>query len=352
MEDAVAERYVKAVAAEIERFRDSRALPQAVDSIYLGGGTPSLLAPGGVEAILSACRRSFSIAADCEISMEVNPGSLSAGDARACLRSGVNRISLGAQSFEDRELAAVGRNHDSAMIPESVGLLRANGFVNINLDLMLGLPLQTAASWRDSLRKAQDMAVPHISVYMLDLDEGCPLKSLVQSGSVPLPDEELLSDMYLETVERLQRSGYLQYEISNFCLPGFACRHNLKYWTRVPVYGFGLASHSFDGLSRSANYSRMDAYLGSVEAGGSPVQWRETVTGRRALQETLFLGLRLKQGVDWKRLEDGFANGEAGRYRDSLRSLAEGNLIEWEDCVVRLTPRGMLLSNEIFQLFV
>jgi oxygen-independent coproporphyrinogen-3 oxidase len=325
---------------------------ETVDSIYFGGGTPSLVPAEHIAGILDYCRRRFRVSEDCEVSLEANPGTISAEKAAVFRGAGVNRISMGAQSFVDKELSLVGRLHTTDMILESLDLLDESGFVNINLDLMLGLPLQTAESWRGNLQAIARSSVPHVSIYMLDLDDACPLASLVANGSIGVPEEDLVSDLYLETIESLSSCGYLQYEISNFARPGYACRHNLKYWMREPVQGLGLGSHSFDRHCRYANYSCIGDYFQAVEAGNSPVQWREPVTAVQALGETLFLGLRLTRGVDWDRLRSGSHGSDLTKYEDALQELRIKGLIERRDSVVRLTAPGMLLSNEIFQLFV
>ena len=349
---AAAEKYVEALTSEIEALPDCPADNAEVDSVYFGGGTPSLLPPAHINRILQACRRRFALSRDCEITLEGNPGTISPQNASDLRSIGVNRVSIGAQSFDNRELAAVGRLHSSAAIPETLTELSRSGFENVSIDLMLGLPHQTRESWRKNLAKIDSLPVSHISVYMLDLDEECALQKLVAGGSVRLPSEDLVSDMYLETLEALDRRGFHQYEISNFARPGFSCRHNLKYWKRRPVFGFGLGSHSFDGHSRYANVSRMTEYLDAIETGKSPVSWREIPNREQALGETLFLGLRLNEGVDWNALHKEYPGGCLAALRDRLRGPADRGWIKWHDSTVRLTASGMLLSNEIFQLFL
>jgi oxygen-independent coproporphyrinogen III oxidase len=265
---------------------------------------------------------------------------------------GLNRISMGAQSFSDRELASIGRLHTPEMIEESLRQLRASGFVNINLDLMLGLPLQTSESWKRNLEKAICLDIPHISIYMLDLDDSCPLKEKVEDGTVSIPGEDFVSDLYLETIDFLAANGRRQYEISNFAQPEFFCSHNLKYWKRKPVFGFGLASHSFDGQTRYANHRHMPDYLQAIEFRRSPIEWRESIGEAQAFGETLFLGLRMTDGVEWDRLAAGRNSVRAKAYEKPLKKLVGDGLIEWKGSIVRLTPKGMLLSNEVFQLFV
>jgi oxygen-independent coproporphyrinogen-3 oxidase len=348
---ARADRYHRAVLREISSYTGSCS-DGCIDSIYFGGGTPSIIPAKHIETILAACRNRMSLSEDCEISLEANPGTLTAEKIDALRWLGLNRISLGAQSFSARELLSIGRLHTPEMITQSISQLRNSGFTNLNLDLMLGLPGQTKESWEGSLDAVQRLSVPHISVYMLDLDDACPLQAMVQSGSVSLPEEDLISDLYLETIDFLSCRGYRQYEISNFALPGFSCRHNLKYWQRESFHGFGLGSHSFDGKSRYSNHSQIEDYCSAVEAGKDPVEWRETLSQAQSLSESLFLGLRLTQGVDWQRLQTTYGKDFLAQYEPGMRELVQRGLVEWTGSIVRLTASGMLLSNEVFQLFI
>ena len=296
-------RYAEAVSrelrsAETNSFRATRERPDA-DSIYFGGGTPSLIPAEHIADMIAECRRVFHIADDCEISLEANPGTVLPEKAAIYRAAGVNRISVGAQSFSNAELRAVGRVHTAAEIFSSIDVLRAAGFENINLDLMLGLPEQTALSWRDTLAAAVNLPITHISVYMLDIDEASPFSARIEAGELSLPDDDLIADLYLETLEFLDSRGFAQYEISNFSRSGYECRHNLKYWRRVPVYGFGLGAHSFDGRFRYANVGELDAYCRQ-----SPVDWCREVTESQAMEETFFLGLRLTEGITFKVLSD------------------------------------------------
>jgi oxygen-independent coproporphyrinogen III oxidase len=347
-QNELANRYKNAILGEIETHP---ATSEEVNSIYIGGGTPSVVPADHIAEILGACHRRFHISEDCEVSMEANPGALSAQKTEIYRKAGINRISIGAQSFVDAELLSVGRLHRSEMISESIGQLQDGGFININLDLMLGLPAQTADGWRRSLNETAGLSATHVSVYMLDLDEQCPLQSRVADGSVILPDEDLISDLYLETIRFFSARGYIQYEISNFAKPGYACRHNLKYWKREAYHGFGAGSHSFDLHSRYANCSQISDYMNAVKSSAGAISWREPITNEQALQETLFLGLRLTEGVDLNLLRN--ANyGDLTKYENSLTDLYAQGLIERIDSTIRLTESGMLLSNEIFQRFV
>ena len=259
---------------------------------------------------------------------------------------------MGAQSFNDFELISIGRLHSADMIGESLHQLREAGYSNINLDLLLGLPRQTAESWRTNLGKAAHAGIPHISVYMLEMDDPCLLQSLIADGQLQVPADDLVADLYLETIHYLNACGFHQYEISNFARPGYSCRHNLKYWLRDPVIGFGLGSHSYDGQFRYANSATLGEYLQALGAGDLPVKWRRAVKEEEALEESLFLGLRLNKGVNWKQLHSLDTCSRLPKYEHYLKKLSHDGLIEWKGSVVRLTPAGMLLSNEIFQIFV
>ncbi len=349
---STADRYCRAVIKEMEISFAEKAGEQEVNSIYFGGGTPSLVPAEHITRMLSTTRCLFSVSEACEISLEANPGTLSIEKIAAYYRGGVNRISLGAQSFDNNELALLGRNHRSEDITETIRLLRQGGFNNFSLDLILGLPNQTAKTWIRNLEKATALAPSHISIYMLDLDEKCPLFQMIEKGHYCTLGEDIVSDWYLQTVNYLSSQGYHQYEISNFALNSCICHHNLKYWMREQYRGFGLGSHSFNSKSRYANYCSLNDYFQAVETGRSPVEFSKPVTTLQALEETLFLGLRLNRGLDWRQLQNEYESDRLKEYEIWLRDLISQGLIEWEKTIVRLTPSGMLLSNEIFQRFV
>ncbi len=323
-----------------------------VNSVYFGGGTPSLLPARRIAVLVDACRGRFRFADDCEISLEANPGTLSAEKAALWRSAGVNRVSIGAQSFSDRELAAAGRAHTAAMTFEALALLRKSGLDNLSLDLMLGLPRQTRRSWRRTLEAAAASGVAHLSLYMLDLDEECPLGTMVREGKVTLPDEDETADLYAESVEYLAGCGFEQYEISNFSRPGRRSRHNLKYWRREPVFAFGAGACSFDGRRRSMNESGVEEYCRRIESGQNPEAGGETVDDARALSETLFLSLRLTEGLDLDRLAAARGVPLPEAYVAAIDEFCAQGWIERRRSRVRLTVPGMLVANEIFQTFV
>ncbi len=345
----LADRYCRALLSEMDGFGSRRQLPSDIDSVYFGGGTPSMVPAEHIAQLLLRTRTIFQVSSDCEISIEANPGTLTPDKARAYVVAGVNRVSLGAQTFNESELVSISRSHSSHEIRDSIAMLRSSGIYNINMDLMLGLPGQTRQSWRENLKEVLKLNPPHLSIYMLDLDLDSPLKRTMAAGLVGIPDEDTLADLYTETVEFLAGAEYRQYEISNFSKPGNECRHNLKYWLRHPVFGFGVGSHSFDGMSRYANTGKLDAYLAHVEGGQSAVDWSERLENTRAIEEEFFLGLRLVRGVDLSELRLRYGRAYLSPFEDTLKEMANSGLIEWKNSSIRLTPDGILLSNEIFQ---
>lgn len=348
-EAPLAERYTTALVQEI----GSGPTDAQVDTIYFGGGTPSLLAPGQVERILGAVQKRFSVADGAEVTMEMNPGTVTRAGLVHLRRLGINRASFGAQTFDDEALRRLGRTHTAADARRTLGDLRAAGFENISLDLIAGLPAQTLTDWAANLDEALALRPEHLSLYLLEIHEGTPLAEQVRRGAQARPSEDLAAEMYTLMVERLTAAGYEHYEISNFSLPGRESRHNTKYWTGAPVYGFGSSAHSFDGeRQRWSNERDAARYLALVEAGASPVVEMIELDEREARAESLFLGLRLLRGVDLRDLRARFRADPRELYADDLGRLREAGLIEFDDHFMRLTPSGALLSNEVFTAFV
>jgi oxygen-independent coproporphyrinogen-3 oxidase len=360
---AVFERYVDRVCADIDKSAQIAAemggqLEREVDSIYLGGGTPTVLEAAQLERVFSAVRRQFEVSPEAEITVECAPGTLMPGMLESLLRSGVNRVSLGVQSFVDQEAAAVGRLHKRATVLEDIARLRAAGIANINVDLIAGLPHQTAASWDLSLAEAIATGVPRVSVYMLEVDEDSRLGREVIAGGTRyhahfVPDEEAVADFYLTACDRLEAGGIRQYEISNFALDGWESRHNLKYWTGQPYFGFGVDAHSMLLSSSTDTNAVRFASADSLEqyVNGAALQ-RTTVSHQAALEESFFLGLRLTRGVSLRELEAKFGEDAVEATRAAIRELVESEMMVQQGDVVRLTSRGRLLSNEVFERFI
>lgn len=352
-EAALADLYVGALAREIESFDVEGTLPE-VDTVYFGGGTPSLLTPAQVARVLGAVRTRFDVDARAEVTLEMNPGTVTPERLHALREAGVNRASFGAQTFDDRELKRLGRTHTADDTRQTFAGLRAAGFDNISFDLIAGLPRQALRAWERNLEEALALRPEHLSLYLLEVHEGTPLAEQIRQGRYRPPDPDLAAEMYRVLVERARAAGYEQYEISNFCLPGRESRHNMKYWTGAPFYGFGCSAHSFDGRRlRWSNERDARAYVKLIEEKGSAVVSREELDERGAGAEALFLGLRLlTRGVDLAAHRARFRLDVRADYAADLARFDEAGLIELDGDVLRLTPAGALLSNEVFSAFV
>ena len=360
---AVFEHYVDRVCADIGNTQETARemggrIEREVDSIYLGGGTPTVLEPDQLLRMFEAVRSQFSVAGGAEITVECAPGTLTPSMLDTLLRCGVNRVSLGVQSFVDQEATAVGRLHKRATVFDDISRLRTAGITNINVDLIAGLPHQTAESWQESLAQTIATCAPHLSVYMLEVDEDSRLgRELIAGGTRYhahfVPDEEATADFYLAACEILDQAGIVHYEISNFARNGFDSRHNLKYWTRQPYLGFGVDAHSmlFSAAKEvdAVRFATADSLEKYVK--GAPLQKTE-ISRAAALEESFFLGLRLNRGVNLRTLEDKFGAPMLAPFRDAIAEQCEFELIDRQSDVIRLTPRGRLLSNEVFEAFL
>jgi oxygen-independent coproporphyrinogen-3 oxidase len=352
-DSALAERYVCALAREIESFGGSDAHDE-VDTVYFGGGTPSLLTPPQVARVLAAVRRRFRVCEGAEVTMEMNPGTVTPEASRAFRDEGVNRASFGAQTFDDRELRRLGRTHTAEDTRRTFDTLRGSGFDNVSFDLIAGLPRQTLGAWASNLEEALALGPEHLSLYLLEVHEGTPLAAQIREGRYPTPDADLAAEMYKLMVARTREAGYEQYEISNFSLPGRESRHNVKYWTGAPYYGFGCSAHSFDGrASRWSNERDARRYVESIEQTRAAVVERTELDARERSAEALFLGLRLlARGVDLAEHRALFRRDVRADYAEDLARFDDAGLISVEGDVLRLTPEGALLSNEVFSAFV
>jgi len=350
----------------------------SVDTIYLGGGTPTLLDSAQLERLFVTIRQNFCLQPETEITVECAPGTLTAPVLEVLRRCGVNRVSLGVQSFVDAEAAAVGRLHKRATVFKDLEHLRAVGITNINIDLIAGLPYQTTESWERSLSDAIATAAPHISVYMLEADENSRLgRELIAGGTKYhahfVPDDDLTADFYLAACERLNAVGISHYEISNFARHGFESRHNLKYWTRQPYLGFGVDAHSMLKVDRAGKNFSDDKRTETDETvspwrGFEAVRFampdgledyiavrppKRTPLSRQAgIEEIFFLGLRLIRGVDLRQAATQFGVDLTNEFAATISELNENGLLESDGSVIRLTTRGRLLSNEVFEKFI
>jgi oxygen-independent coproporphyrinogen-3 oxidase len=379
---ALFDRYVGQVCAEIDAANDTARelggqLDRRVDSIYLGGGTPSVLAPDQLRRLLQAARENFEVEPTTEITVECAPGTISGEVIDALLGCGVNRVSLGVQSFVDKESASVGRLHTRAITLDDIARLRSRGISNISIDLIAGLPHQTEESWQLSLGDTLASGVPHVSVYMLEVDEDSRLGTELLAGGSRyhahfVPDDDRTADLYLAACERLEQGGVQQYEISNFARPvthGIGLhdsKHNLKYWTRQPYLGFGVDAHSMlvagDDLHAAGivavRFATPDSLEGYSAANGVAARAEQLLASRTlvdtqaALEESFFLGLRLNRGVSLAALKAQFGEAAIDGYHTVIADLIQDGLLEHDGDRLRLTSRGRLLSNEVFARFL
>jgi oxygen-independent coproporphyrinogen-3 oxidase len=360
---AIFECYIDRVCADIHSTPETATqvgglLEPEADSIYLGGGTPTVLDSQQLQRLFVTVKQNFRILPDAEVTVECAPGTLTPEHLETMVQCGVNRVSLGVQSFVDQEAASVGRLHKRATVFDDVARLRGAGIDNINVDLIAGLPHQSAASWLDSVESAIDLGVPHVSVYMLEIDDDSRLgRELIAGGTRYhahfVPDEELTAEFYESACEHLNAAGIGQYEISNFAREGSQSRHNLKYWTRQPYVGFGVDAHS---MLRSVNHEREAVRFSTPDTleqyvANAPLT-RAEVSRRGALEETFFLGLRLNKGVDLKQVHQQFGEPALQTTSPIIAELVSGGLLEPKSNRVRLTSRGRLLSNEVFERFL
>jgi oxygen-independent coproporphyrinogen-3 oxidase len=321
--------YLDAVRTELRNTKWA----WAPETVYLGGGTPSLIDPEALSVLLAE------IPGECqEGTLEAAPGGITLEKAAAWRRAGINRVSLGVQSFNTRELARTGRKHTAEIVEREIGVLRGAGIGNFNVDLIAGLPGQTLESWNHSLESVVSLNAPHVSIYMLEVDEDSRLGAEViafgkRYGAPEIPSDDQIADFYEIAVERLARAGIARYEISNFARPGFESRHNLKYWRREPYLGFGADAHSFDGKWRWQNPESIEDYI----RGSKPERIAADPTAER-----FFLGLRLSEGIA----------GGWSAFQPAIERLIREGLLESDDTALRLTARGVLLSNEVFAEFV
>ena len=359
----VFDRYVDRVCADIANSSSMAAdmggqIELQVDSVYLGGGTPTVLEPAQLKRIFDAVQKQFNVQSNAETTVECAPGTLTSGVIEGLLVCGVNRVSLGVQSFVDVEAAAVGRLHKRTTVLEEIARLRAAGIANLNVDLIAGLPHQTEESWRESLTEMLATGTPHVSVYMLEVDDESRLGREVMAGGTRyhahfVPNEEATADFYLAACDRLEAAGIAQYEISNFARAGSESRHNLKYWNRQPYLGLGVDAHSMlPSATPDADAVRFSTanVLEKYIAGYAP---QKTVVSRtNALEESFFLGLRLNRGVDLRTVAATFGKPALDNLHSAIAELIADGLMHRDGDRIYLSSRGRLLSNEVFQVFL
>lgn len=347
LDEALKARYVDAMAAEVRRAGDGAR----VDTIYFGGGTPSLLSPPELARLIAACRDGFAVAPDAEVTLEANPETVAADALRGWIDAGATRVSLGVQSLRDAELERLGRRHTAARAREAVGLAQAAG-CDVSVDLMLWLPGQTPRDCAASVDALLALRPDHASLYLLELYPNAPLREeMARSGWSRAPDDDA-AEMYLETLARTDAAGYEQYEISSVARPGRRCRHNLKYWRDGEWLGFGCGAHSTRAGRRWRNVAETGRYVDLVGRGASTVAGRRRLTRGERFGDALFTGLRLAEGIDLARTARRYGVDVMERYGAALGRFIDAGLLVRAAGRLRLTRRGMLLSNEVMQTFV
>jgi len=341
-------RYLDALSLEIASCEDAGR----VDSVFFGGGTPSVLAPAEVSGLIARCRSSFDVDPAAEITLEMNPETASRERLDGYRAAGVTRLSLGVQSFRDEELRRLGRLHTADRAIEAFGLARAAGFDDISIDLMAWLPAQTVPHWIESVETLVDLGPDHASLYLLELYPNAPLKEEMARGGWSQAPDDTAAEMYHAGLDRLGAAGYRQYEISNVARPGRRSRHNLKYWSDGAWVGFGCGAHSTRDGRRWHNVSETGRYIDRVSGGTSPVASCRTLSAEERLTDMLFLGLRLSEGIDLTALERRYDVNVWARWGCELAPFVEGGVLAREGNRLRLTRDGMLLANEVMRVFV
>ncbi len=348
LDAALKTRYVEAMVRHIA----ADGTGEAVDTIFLGGGTPSLLDPCELRRILDACRRAFDVAPDAEITLEANPETVDLARLTAFREAGVTRLSFGVQSFRDDELRRLGRIHDAARARRAVADARAAGFDNVSLDLMMWLPGQSVAQWLESVDALIDLGPEHASLYLLELYPNAPLQELMARQQWSRTAEDDAADMYEEAMARLAAGGWTRYEISNVARAGRECRHNVKYWEDGHWRAFGPGAHGRVGRERVRMVAAVEDYVARVESGVPPVAERYVRSTDEACADALFMGLRLTRGVSLSAVGTRYGVDVLDRYGQALQPSVDAGLLAVEGDTMRLTPRGMLLANEVMQVFV
>jgi oxygen-independent coproporphyrinogen-3 oxidase len=360
--------YVQALCREIELDAESAGEKLPVHTVFFGGGTPSLLPAAEIEHILTILELAFDLQPGIEITLEANPGTISLDYWRDLRSLGVNRLSLGMQSGNAEQLRLLERQHGLLDVLQAVDWARRAAFDNLNLDLIFGIPYQTLEMWQETLERALALRPDHLSLYALTLEHGTPMQSWVNRGLLPQPDDDLAADMYEAASQRLAEAGFAQYEISNWARQAgdgniFSCRHNLQYWRNLPYLGFGAGAHGYASGVRTANVLSPAAYIKRCQE-GYPLEFPRTPAtleinpiGRQAeIGETMMMGLRLtREGVSAKSFEKRFGISLDEQFKDQIERLGKLGLLEWgEDNrdILRLTPRGRLLGNQVFMEFI
>lgn len=350
---SVARRYLRALFIETDRRAMSAEFRGApVRTVYLGGGTPTILPPDWIAEILTRLRHRFSFEPDAEVTIEANPGTVDEEAIAALLSAGVNRLSLGVQSFSEEVLQTLGRLHSAAEARGAISAVRAAGCTNLNLDLMFGIPKQSMAQWQDTLRQTIEAEPEHISLYALSVEPGTPLSCAIAKGDVPPPDDDLAAGMYETAHDMLKRVGFEHYEISNFAREGSQCRHNRIYWADEEYLGLGASAHSFRSGVRWNNCADAEVYINWLERGRLPVARSEALSAAERVGEMLILGLRRAEGVSSADVAARCGTSPEELFGKEIAQLREEGMLLAEDGALRVPCEKWLLSNEVLQRFV
>ncbi len=354
--------YVEALQNELQAAGSGSSSPRSVGTVFFGGGTPSLMTPSQFESILQAISTHFALSPSAELTFEANPGTVSADGLAQLRRAGMNRISFGVQSANAEELRMLERTHSFSDVINAVKWARQAGFDNLNLDLIYALPEQTLQTWQVTLQRALALHPEHLSLYALTLEHGTPFGRWASRGLLPLPDPDLAADMYEWSADFLAQQGYVQYEISNWALPGRECQHNLQYWRNLEYLGIGAGAHGYAGSVRYSNILRIKSYIDRLsQVPSSKSQFPLTPatvnqhknTPRDDMQETMMTGLRLTgEGVSASVFQERFGVALPDAFGKEIDELLGFGLLEWADQSLRLSERGRLLGNQVFMRFV
>jgi putative oxygen-independent coproporphyrinogen III oxidase len=342
------QQYVSAVRHEIQRKADGTP----ADTIFFGGGTPSLLEPTEIRTLIESCRDAFSLNRDAEITLEANPETVNEERLAGFLDAGINRLSFGVQSFRDDELQRLSRLHSASRARDAFAEARRAGFDNISLDLMMWLPQQSVAEWLQSVEALINLGPEHASLYLLEIYPNAPLRDAMARGRWSLAPDDDAADMYLQAMDRLDRAGYEQYEISNVSRPGRRSSHNLKYWTDGEWLGFGCGAHSTRNGVREKNVSSTTEYIARVVAGGQICGEQRVLTPQERLEEALFTGLRLADGLDVTEVNSRYGVDVRAVYGNELQPFVDAGLLIYDDARMYLTRAGMLLAHEVMTVFI
>ena len=340
------------VGAAVKEIQSAGAGDAAADTIFFGGGTPSLLEPEEIGAMIDACRRSFTLAADSEVTLEANPESVTPGKLAGFRAAGINRLSFGVQSFSDVELQRLSRLHSASRAREAFAIAREAGFDNISIDLMMWLPEQSIEEWLTSVDALIALNPDHASLYLLEIYPNSPLRESMTKSRWAVAADDDAADMYLQAMERLDAAGYEQYEISNVARAGQKSRHNLKYWTDGEWIGFGPGAHSTRGGVRWRNVSATPEYIGAVQTGGQLIAERRVLSRQDGIEEALFTRLRLTEGIDVDFVKSRYGVDVWGQYGEELQRFKEPGLLIYDGRRLKLSRAGMLLANEIMTVFL